>query len=91
MKAIVESVAGSGEITGKIISWCLSPEIGPTTKMFSALVLYGEIYTPLFFFLISSGTWLAGASLKPSGKITTAPTFRPPRDPLPKTCLLVRS
>ena len=56
MNEIVESVAGSGEITGKVISWCLSPEIGPTTKMFSALVLYGEMYTPLFFSLTSLGT-----------------------------------
>jgi hypothetical protein len=59
--------------------------------MFSALLLYGEIYTPLFFFFTSSGISLAGASLKPSGKITTAPTFSPPRAPLAKTCLLVKS
>ena len=91
MKLIVLSVAGSGEITGKIISWCLSPAIGPTTKIFSALLLYGEIYTPLFFSLISAGISLAGANLKPSGKITTAPTFRPPFLPLAKICLLFKS
>ena len=37
------SVSGSGDRTGKIISWCVSPAIGPTTKIFSDFELYGEI------------------------------------------------
>ena len=33
---------------------------------------------PCFFALISAGTIFEGASLKPSGNIITAPTFKPP-------------
>ena len=43
-------------------------------------------YTPLFFALTSSERRLFGANLKPSGKITTAPTFKPPLLPFAKTC-----
>jgi hypothetical protein len=35
---------------------------------------------------ISCGIRLFGANLNPSGKITTAPTFKPPLSPFPKTC-----
>ena len=38
--------AGSGERTGKTISRFLSPEIGPTTRIFDFVLLYGWIKTP---------------------------------------------
>ena len=46
--------SGSGAITGKINFWCVLPAIGPTTKILSNSVLYGEIKTPLFFALTSA-------------------------------------
>ena len=71
-----ESFSGSGATTGKISSWCFFPAIGPTTRILSNSVLYGEIKTPLFFCFTSSGIWLFGANLKPFGKITIPPTFK---------------
>lgn len=52
-----EFLAGSGATTGKISSWCVLPAIGPTTKILSNSVLYGEINTPLFFVFTSWGIW----------------------------------
>jgi len=36
-------MAGSGDKIGKTISWFFSPLIGPTTKIFSFVGLYGVI------------------------------------------------
>ena len=46
--------------------------------MFSFVGLYGVIYTPFVFAFNSSSKRAFGAILNPSGKITTAPTFKPP-------------
>ena len=42
-KLILLFFAGSGAKIGNEISWFLSPKIGPTTRIFSAVELYGEI------------------------------------------------
>jgi hypothetical protein len=69
-------LSGSGATTGKISSWCVLPAIGPTTKILSNSVLYGEINTPLFFALTSGEICFLEANLNPLGKIKIPPTFK---------------
>ena len=69
----------------------MSPGIGPTTRMLLFESLYGDITTPSVAFFNSSLILSLGASLKPSGSITTAPTLRGPLVPSPVTCLDDRS
>jgi hypothetical protein len=58
--------------------------------MLSNSVLYGEMKTPLFLILTSSGIWVFAANLNPFGKIKIPPTFRSAFLPLaPICCLLV--
>ena len=59
--------------------------------MLSNSVLYGEINTPLFFAFTSAEILLAGANLKPFGRITIPPTFKSAGFPVAPTCFFVRS
>ena len=88
---MLEFFSGLGEIIGNINSWCVLPEIGPTTKMLSNSVLYGEIKTPFVFSLIFCEIWFLGASLKPFGKIKIPPTFKSVFLPFALICFFVVS
>ena len=86
MKCTFLFSAGLGASIGKVIFWFLSPGIGPTTKIFCFDVLYGEIFIFLVSSFSSSDNLSFGASVKPYGKIITAPTFKDPFVPSPVTC-----
>ena len=81
-----EFASGSGANTGKISSWWVLPAIGPTIRILSNSVLYGEMKTPLFFALTSWGIWFFGANLNPFGKITIPPTFKSAALPFAPIC-----
>ena len=49
------------------------------------------MYTADVFAFNSADNLSFGASLNPSGKTNTAPTFKPPYLPFPKICFLVVS